>query len=168
MTFRQLEDNVNTWLGELSQLEQEFQQQAQAINSWDSLLVNNAVKIFQINQNVEELKVENTKLDRQLDFIVEQQREIEKVLEPLEKMKLDTGANGERETTYNLVETVQNELHSLSEDLQSFIVRLNDIRSDDENNSNPIHQIEQVLNAQMDALQFVERHINSLSKASLS
>lgn len=167
MTFRQLEDNVNTWLAELNQLEQDFQQQAQAINSWDSLLVNNAVKIFQINQNVEELKVENTKLDRQLDFIVEQQREIEKVLEPIEKMNLQSGGNGERETTYNLVETVQNELHSLSEDLQNFIIKLNETNSD-ENSVNPIHQITQVLNAQMDALQFVERHINSLSKASLS
>ena len=82
-------------------------------------------------------------------------------------MKLDTKANGERETTYNLVETVQNELHSLSEDLQNFIVKLNEVQSD-ENNSDPIHQIEQVLNAQMDALQYVERHINSLSKATLS
>lgn len=158
---------MNTWLNELNQLEQDFQQQAQAINSWDSLLVNNAVKIFQINQNVEELKLANSKLDRQLDFIVEQQREIDKVLEPLEKMKVDSGANVEREKTYNLVETVQNELHSLSEDLQNFIIKLNDISSD-ENSSDPIHQIEQVLNAQMDALQYVERHINSLSKANLS
>lgn len=163
----QLEDNVNTWLNELNQLEQDFHQQAQAINSWDSLLVNNAVKIFQINQNVEELKLTNTKLDRQLDFIVEQQREIDKVLEPLEKMKVDSGANVEREKTYNLVETVQNELHSLSEDMQNFIIKLNDISSD-ENSSDPIHQIEQVLNAQMDALQYVERHINNLSKANLS
>lgn len=156
---------MNTWLAELTQLEQDFQRQAQAINSWDSLLVNNAVKIFQINQSVEELRIDNTKLDRQLDFIVEQQREIEKVLEPLEKMKTDNSVNGERETTYNLVETVQNELHSLSEDLQNFIVKLNETRSD-ENNSNPIQQIEQVLNAQMDALQFVERHINSLRSES--
>lgn len=160
MTYRQLEDNVNTWLSELNQLEQEFQRQAQAINSWDSLLVNNAVKIFQINQSVEDLKVENSKLDRQLDFIVEQQREIEKVLEPLENLKLEAAANCERETTYNLVETVQNELHSLSEDLQNFINKLNDTRSD-ESSSNPIHQIEQVLNAQMDALQYLERQITS-------
>lgn len=167
MTFRQLEDNVNTWLTELNQLEQDFRQQAQTINSWDSLLVANNCKIFQINQKVEELKIENTKLDRALDFIVEQQREIEKVLEPLENMKLDTNSNGERETTYNLVGTAQNELHSLSDDLQNFIVKLNEVRSD-EDSSDPIYQIEQVLNAHMDALQYVERHVNSSSKASLS
>lgn len=167
MTFRHLEDNVNTWIRELAQLEQEFQQQAQAINSWDSLLVNNAVKICQINQNVEQLKSENEKLNRQLEFIQEQHREIEKVLEPLEKMKLDTSANGERETTYNLVETVQNELHSLSEGLQNFIMKLNEDQSNG-HNSDPIHQIEQVLNAQMDALQYVERHINSLSKVTMT
>lgn len=167
MTFRQLEDNVNSWLTELNQLEQDFRQQAQAINTWDSLLKNNSVKILTIDQKVEELKVENTKLDRALDFIVEQQMEIEKLLEPLERIKVDTSANGERETTYNLVETVQNELHSLSDDLQNFIVKLNDVRSD-ENTSDPIYQIERVLNAQMDALQYVERHINGLTKASLS
>lgn len=167
MTFRQLEDNVNTWLAEMSQLEHEFHQQAQAINSWDSLLVSNAMKIFQIGQSVEELKVNNTKLDRQLDFIVEQQCEIDKLLDPLEKAKLDTAGNGERETTYNLVETVQNELHSLSEDLQQFITNLNDVRSD-KDSTNPINQIEQVLNAQMDALQYVERRVNMLSKANMS
>lgn len=130
-------------------------------------MVNNSVKILTINQKVEELKGDNTKLDRALDFIVEQQQEIEKLLEPLERIKVDTNANGERETTYNLVETVQNELHSLSDDLQNFIVKLNDVRSD-ENSSDPIYQIERVLNAQMDALQYVERHINGLAKASLS
>lgn len=166
MTFGQLEDNVNTWLMELNQLEQEFKNQAQTINSWDSLLVNNAVKIFQINQSVEALKVENNRLDRQLDFIVEQQCEVEKVLEPLEKANLETVGNGERETTYSMVETVQNELHSISEDLQNFITKLNEVSSD-ENGSNPIEQIEQILNAQMDALQYVERHINSLTKTSL-
>lgn len=166
MTFRQLEDSVNTWSAELTQLENEFQSQAQAINSWDSLLVNNAVKIFQINQKVEKLKVENNKLDRQLDFIVEQQREIERVLEPFEKMRTETNPNGERQKTYDLVETTQNELQSLYEDMQEFILKLNDVRSD-EDSSNPIHQIEQVLNAQMNALQYVERHINNMQKTSL-
>jgi len=148
----------------LNKFEQDFQQQSQAIKTWDSLIVNNAVKILKINEKVEELKIENTKLARALDFIVEQQHEIEKLLEPLERTKVDTTSNGERETTYNMVETVQNELNSLVDDLQNFIVKLNDVRLD-EDSSDPINQIEQVLNAQMDALLHLERNLSSLSKS---
>jgi nuclear pore complex protein Nup62 len=164
MTFKQLEDNVNAWLTELNMLEQDFRQQAQTINTWDALLMNNSVKILEIDQKVEELKVENTKLDRALDFIVEQQQEIEKLLEPIERIKVNTNPNGERETTYNLVETVQNELHSLSDDLQSFVVKLNDLRSSD-SDLDPITQIERILNAQIDSLQFIEYSVNAASGA---
>lgn len=158
---------MNSWLSELNRFEQDFQQQAEAIKTWDSLIVNNALKILKINEKVEELKVQNTKLARALDFIVEQQNEIEKLLEPLERNKVETNSNGERETTYNMVATVQNELQSFSEDLQNFIVKLNDVRLN-ETSSDPIYQIEQVLNAQMDALLHVERYLGGVSKSVMS
>lgn len=119
---------------------------------------------MKINDKVEEIKVVNTKVDRSLDFIVEQQHEMDKLLEQLERTTVCTNSNGERETIYNMVETIQNELNSLSDDMKNFIVKLNDDLLD-EDSSDPIYQIEQVLNAQMDALQNVERHLSDVSKA---
>lgn len=122
MTFRQLEDQINIWLSELSLLEEEFHLQAQTINTWDSLLINNGTKITQINETLEKLRVDHTRLDHQLDFIMAQQNELEQMLEPIENMKIEINANdsvtAEREFTYSLVETVHNDLHGIGNDLK--------------------------------------------------
>lgn len=165
MTFRQLEDHINIWLNELTGLETEFHQQAQTINSWDSLLVNNALKITQINETMERLKNDQIKIDHQLDFIISQQNELEQLLEPLENCRIDNNvsdsATAEREFTYNLVETVYNDLHGIGNDLQTFIRRLNEMKAN-QDSGDPLASINKVLNSHMDALQYIEGQVHVL------
>ena len=122
MTFRQLEDQINLWLNELSQLEAEFHIQAQTINSWDSLLINNGLKITQINETLEKLRTDHTRIDHQLDFIIAQQNELEQLLVPIENQKYEISSNNavnsEREFTYSMVETVHNDLNGIGNDLK--------------------------------------------------
>lgn len=84
-TFSQLEEAINKWNVELEEQERIFLSQATQVNAWDRLLVSNGEKITSLNESVERVKLEQQRLDHELDFIVAQQRELEELLTPLEK-----------------------------------------------------------------------------------
>ena len=150
-------------------MEKEFHDQAGVINRADSLLVNNADNIARLNETLERLKGQQTKIDQQLDFIVYQQNELEKLLEPLENCRIETSgdpASEEREFTYNMIESVNSELASIGGDLESFIKKLNDNKTNSDP-SDPLSSISKVLNAHMDALVYIESQVKS-TKATLS
>ncbi|KAI1297314.1 Nuclear pore glycoprotein p62 [Halotydeus destructor] len=167
MTFRQLEDNINIWLNELQSLESDFHQQAQTVNVWDNKLVKNALKITEINETIDKLKSEQQKIDHQLDFIISQQSDLEQLLEPLENCRIDNTmsdtATAEREYTYNMVETVYNDLQGIGNDLQMFIKKLNENKATHDV-SDPLAPINKVLNSHMDALHYVENQVQDLKQ----
>jgi len=170
MTFRQLEDHINIWLNEMNTLETEFHQQAQTINSWDNLLIKNALKVTEISDTMERLKTDQLKIDHQLDFIISQQNELDNLLAPLENCRIDNtiseSATAEREFTYNLVETVYNDLNGIGSDLQTFIKKLNDMKATHDS-GDPLASINKVLNSHMDALQHIENSVHTM-KSSLN
>lgn len=164
MTFRQLEANINVWENELTGLESEFHDQASQINRADSLLINNAMQISQLNETLERLKTDQANVDRQLDFVIYQQNELEKLLEPLEKTRTavhNDPASSEREFTYNLLESVNNDLQGIGVDIESFIRKLNEAKSS-RDAADPLSAISKVLNAHMDALVYIESQVHSL------
>lgn len=145
-------------------MEKEFHDQASVINQADSLLINNAYKISQLNETLERLKSDQSNIDRQLDFIIYQQNELEKLLGPLESCRIDSGgdpASHEREFTYNMLESVNNDLQGIGSDLESFIKKLNDMKAGSDT-SDPLAAINKVLNAHMDALVYIEGQVKSL------
>jgi len=146
-------------------MENDFHHQAQTINSWDSLLVNNALKITQISETMDRLKTDQVKIDHQLDFILSQQSELEKLLEPLENCRIDNtmcdSATAEREHTYNMVETVYNDLQGIGCDLQTFIKKLNESKAN-QDSGDPLAAINRVLNSHMDALQYIEGQVHAV------
>jgi len=167
MTFKQLEGYINVWLNELNQMESDFQTQSQTINSWDSLLVSNALKITNVNESLDLLKEEHKRTEQQLDFVISQQNELEQLLEPLEKIQIDFNINDtastEREFTYSLVETVSNDLQSIGTELQGFIKKLNESKANQDVND-PLSSINKILNSHMDVLQYIEHQINVLKR----
>ena len=155
---------MNVWENELSGLESEFHEQAARINRSDSLLINNATQISVLNETLERLKANQASVDRQLDFVVYQQNELEKLLEPLEKARVDVTsdpASSEREFTYSLLESVNNDLQGIGVDIESFIKKLNEGRTG-RDLSDPLVAISKVLNAHMDALMYIESEVQSL------
>lgn len=167
MTFKQLEGYINVWLNELNQMEKDFQTQSQTINSWDSLLVNNGLKITSLNENLDLLKEEHKRIDQQLDFVISQQNELEQLLEPLEKVQVDLNINDtattEREFTYSLVDTVSNDLQGIGTELQNFIKKLNETKANQDAND-PLSSIGKILNSHLDALQYIEHQISVLKR----
>ena len=167
MTFKQLEGYINVWLNELNQMEADFQTQSQTINSWDSLLVNNGLKITNVNENLDLLKEEYKRIDQQLDFVISQQNELEQLLEPLEKIQVDFNINDtastEREFTYSLVDTVSNDLQGIGSELQNFIKKLNETKASHDLND-PLSSIGKILNSHIDALQYIEHQISVLKR----
>ena len=103
MSFRQLEENINKWTLELEDLEQGFINQATQVNAWDQLLIKNADKIIGLNEKVSSVRLDQQRLEHELDFVAGQQSELEEILKPLEAALSNTGhIDTEREKIYSV------------------------------------------------------------------
>ncbi|TRZ01029.1 hypothetical protein DNTS_034921, partial [Danionella cerebrum] len=150
MSYAQLETLINKWSSELEDQERHFLQQATQITS--------------LHKDMEKVKLDQRRLDQELDFILSQQKELEDLLCPLEEsVKEQSGtiymqnADEERERTYKLAENVDGQLKRMSQDLKEIIEHLN-TSSGPADTSDPLQQICKILNAHMDSLQWVEQN----------
>lgn len=132
MTYAQLEALINKWSLELEDQERHFLQQATQVNAWDRMLVENGEKITSLHKEMEKVKLDQRRLNQELDFILSQQKELEDLLCPLEEsVKEQSGtiymqnADEERERTYKLAENVDAQLKRMSQDLKEIIEHLN-------------------------------------------
>ncbi|XP_046704829.1 nucleoporin 62 like isoform X2 [Silurus meridionalis] len=132
MSYAQLESLINKWSSELEDQERHFLQQATQVNAWDRMLVENGEKITSLHKDMEKVKLDQRRLDQELDFILSQQKELEDLLIPLEEsVKEQSGtiymqnADEERERTYKLAENVDAQLKRMSQDLKEIIEHLN-------------------------------------------
>ncbi|XP_051505415.1 nucleoporin 62 like [Myxocyprinus asiaticus] len=164
MSYAQLEALINKWSSELEDHERHFLQQATQVNAWDRMLVENGEKITTLHKDMEKVKLDQRRLDQELDFILSQQKELEDLLGPLEEsVKEQSGtiymqnADEERERTYKLAENVDAQLKRMSQDLKEIIEHLN-TSSGPADIADPLQQICKILNAHMDSLQWVEQN----------
>ncbi|XP_072482060.1 nuclear pore glycoprotein p62 isoform X4 [Notamacropus eugenii] len=132
MTYAQLESLINKWSLELEDQEKHFLQQATQVNAWDRTLIENGEKITSLHREVEKVKLDQKRLDQELDFILSQQKELEDLLVPLEEaVKEQSGtiylqhADEEREKTYKLAENIDAQLKRMAQDLKEIIEHLN-------------------------------------------
>lgn len=170
MNFRQLEEQINKWMLELEEQEKAFLQQATQVNAWDRLLLDNGEKIHQLNHDVDRVKIDQQRLDNELDFIRSQQKELEDLLTPLETsmeqlppLSYQHHADIEREHTYQLAESIDGQLKRMVLDLKEIIDHLNTTNSTEEN-TDPIHQITKILNAHMDSLRWIDQNAGLLNR----
>ncbi|CAL8267890.1 unnamed protein product [Lota lota] len=164
MSYAQLESLINKWSLELEDQERHFLQQATQVNAWDRMLVENGEKITSLHKEMEKVKLDQRRLNQELDFILSQQKELEDLLSPLEEsVKEQSGtiymqnADEEREKTYKLAENVDAQLKRMSQDLKEIIEHLN-TSSGPSDTSDPLQQICKILNAHMDSLQWVDQN----------
>uniref|UniRef100_A0A672KWM5 Nuclear pore glycoprotein p62 n=1 Tax=Sinocyclocheilus grahami TaxID=75366 RepID=A0A672KWM5_SINGR len=164
LSYAQLEALINKWSSELEDQERHFLEQATRVNAWDRMLVENGEKITALHKDMEKVKLDQRRLDQELDFILSQQKELEDLLGPLEEsVKEQSGtiymqnADEERERTYKLAENVDAQLKRMSHDLKEIIEHLN-TSSGPADTTDPLQQICKILNAHMDSLQWVEQN----------
>nr|5C3L_C Chain C, Nucleoporin Nup62 [Xenopus laevis] len=132
MTYAQLENLINKWSLELEDQEKHFLQQATQVNAWDRTLMQNGERITTLHREMEKVKLDQKRLDQELDFILSQQKELEDLLTPLEEsVKEQSGtiylqhADEEREKTYKLAENIDAQLKRMAQDLKEVIEHLN-------------------------------------------
>lgn len=170
MSYQQLEENINKWMSELEKQEQDFLELATQVNAWDRLLVENGEKITTLNSDMERVKVDQQKLDHELDFIHSQQRELEELLAPLEKaveqqpnINIQQHSALERENTYQLAENIDAQLKRMLSDLKEIIDHLNSSNTN-QDQADPIQQITKILNSHMDSLQWIDQNTTLLGR----
>ncbi|XP_026704452.1 nucleoporin-62 C-terminal-like protein, partial [Athene cunicularia] len=164
MTYAQLESLINKWSLELEDQEKHFLHQATQVNAWDQMLIENGEKITSLHREVEKVKLDQKRLDQELDFILSQQKELEDLLTPLEEsVKEQSGtiylqhADEERERTYKLAENIDAQLKRMAQDLKDITEHLNTSRGPADT-SDPLQQICKILNAHMDSLQWIDQN----------
>ncbi|XP_041427917.1 nucleoporin 62kDa L homeolog isoform X2 [Xenopus laevis] len=164
MTYAQLENLINKWSLELEDQEKHFLQQATQVNAWDRTLMQNGERITTLHREMEKVKLDQKRLDQELDFILSQQKELEDLLTPLEEsVKEQSGtiylqhADEEREKTYKLAENIDAQLKRMAQDLKEVIEHLNTSAGPGDA-SNPLQQICKILNAHMDSLQWIDQN----------
>ncbi|XP_077436767.1 nucleoporin 62 like [Vanacampus margaritifer] len=164
MTYAQLEALINKWSLELEEQERHFLQQATQVNAWDRMLVENGEKITSLHKEMEKVKLDQKRLNQELDFTLSQQKELEDLLCSLEESVKEQSstiymhnADEERERTYKLAENVDAQLKRMSQDLKQIIEHLNTY-SGPADTSDPIQQICKILNAHMDSLQWIDQN----------
>ncbi|XP_037678343.1 nucleoporin-62 C-terminal-like protein isoform X2 [Choloepus didactylus] len=170
MTYGQLEGLINKWSLELKDQEKHFFQQATQINAWDQTLIENGEKITTLHGEVEKVKLDQKRLEQELDFILSQQKELEHLLTPLEESVKDHSgsvylqhADEERERTYKLSENIDAQLKHMSQDLKDIIEHLNSFGSPADT-TDPLQQICKILNAHMDSLQWIDQNSGLLQR----
>jgi len=164
MQFRHLEENINKWTLELEDMEKLFLNQATQVNAWDQLLIKNGEKIVSLNESVAAVRLDQQRLDHELDFVAAQQAELEEALKPLEASLSNCGpVDTERERTYALAENLDGQLARMCEDLKEIISHLN-TSAQSQDSRDPVHQIGKVLNAHMDSLQWVDSNAAAVER----
>ncbi|XP_070554864.1 nuclear pore glycoprotein p62-like isoform X2 [Ptychodera flava] len=171
MNYRQLEEAINKWTVDLEDQEKVFLIQATQVNAWDRLLIDNGEKIKTLHTDVEKVKVDQQRLEHELDFILSQQRELDDILKPLEEaIKSQQGsvyaqhADLEREDTYQTAENIDSQLKRMSQDLREIIEHVNNVNLTSQDADDPIQQISKILNAHMDSLLWVDQSTAMLQR----
>lgn len=93
MTYHQLDDLINKWNLELEDQEKHFLHQANQVNAWDRTLIENGEKITILHGEVEKVKLDQKRLENELDFVLSQQKELEDLLIPLEESLKDQNSS---------------------------------------------------------------------------
>ena len=172
VTFKQLEENVSKWNDDLDELERQFLAQATQINAWDRLVLENGDRITALNEEIGKIKSNQDKLDHDLDFIGTQQKDLEEFINNLEGSLANSAisqpqdaADEQRRDIFATAENVDCQLKQMTQDLREVIERINaSTQSDESSVVSPFGQLERILNAHVDSLNWADQNIENLAK----
>nr|XP_004659020.2 nucleoporin-62 C-terminal-like protein isoform X2 [Jaculus jaculus] len=170
MTYGQLDSMMNKWSFELQEQQKHFLYQATQLNAWNHTLIENGEEITLLHKEVEKVKLDQKRLEQELDFILSQQKELEHLLTPLEEFLQEQNGpfnllyvDKEYERIYKLAENIDAELKRMSQDLKDIIVHLNTLGSPADT-TEPLQQICKILNAHMVSLQWISHNSGIMQK----
>jgi nuclear pore complex protein Nup62 len=168
-----LEEIVTGWNEELEAQVAEFQRQAIEIGQWDTKVVQNGERILALSDRVSKLESVQSELEQHLAFVIAQQSELEALLDGIEKElpalstadgKVSPADDAEREAVYTKTGQVQERLMDLSLQLSSAVDSINRAAATpvDGNAKGSVAEVALILNAHLDALQWIEAQVKDL------
>ncbi|XP_003507307.1 nucleoporin-62 C-terminal-like protein [Cricetulus griseus] len=170
MTYGHLDSMVDKWNRQLQEQEKHFLYHANQLNVWNHTLIDHSDEIIILHNEVEKVKLDQSRLERELDFILSQQKELERLLTPLEEFVKEQNVpfnllfvDKEYERIYKLAESIDAELKRMSQDLKDIIAYLNTLGSPDDTTV-PLQQICNILNAHMESLQWLSQNSGIMQK----
>lgn len=176
-----LNEVVNKWTEEVSDLSTQFEQAAGMVSKWDRAIIAADDRINALHRDAECLRVAHKELSSNLDIITGQQSELHALLDTLEtdvERKLGSTANGygngpnsvpadiERENMHRMAGDVMEELDAMALTIRDLVVELNKKSgvSVEDGVSDTVSQIISVLNSHLDSLQYLDETSSSLHK----
>lgn len=176
-----LNDVVNKWSQEVSELSAQFEKAASMVARWDRAIIQNEDRVRTLHRDSESLEVAHKELSENLDTITAQQSELHGLLDELEKdveKKLGTltsdPANGqhqsalradrEREDMHRMSVEVMSDLDAMAQTIRDLVLELNKKTGGDDGVSDSVSQIISVLNSHLDSLQYLDESSSQLAK----
>ncbi|CAD6573700.1 MAG: FG-nucleoporin nsp1 [Cyphobasidiales sp. Tagirdzhanova-0007] len=185
-----LEDIINRWSSDLDERVREFTNLASEIKAWDSVLISNGDEISRLCNSLQALDPVSTTISESLDYVENEQKHMGSVLDEYESqldeilvgrngqnglgkgltgglVRQPANANFEREKTYQLAESLNNQLDDLSRSLTSLINEVNSLSSSSglvpsdfsssAGQQDPVSAIAAILNAHLSSLSWIEK-----------
>lgn len=95
-----LDEVVNKWTDDVSDLSQQFQKAASLVSKWDRAIVANEDRIHGLHKDAQSLQIAHKELEGNLDVILSQQTELHHLLDALEEdveRKVGLSTKGKRD-----------------------------------------------------------------------
>lgn len=163
-----LEEIVTGWNEDLEAQVAEFQKQAVEIGHWDQRIIQNGERLLALNDRVAQLEAAQGDLEQSLNYVVAQQSELEMLLGGIER---ELGAAGqgapatpddrERDQVYAQAGLAQDRITDVSHQLAAAVEAINKAAAA-QDGEQPVASTVQVLNAHLEALQWIEAQVKGL------
>ncbi|KAI9591776.1 Nsp1-like C-terminal region-domain-containing protein [Syncephalis fuscata] len=173
---RSLENIVSLWASELDQHTREFHRRAQQVSDWDRILIENGNQISKLVNETTRLESAQSEVERQLEYIETQQRDLSHVLDVYEDRVTTTlsettnnterrVADTERARAYDMASSLNHQLDDMSRALTAVIEEVNRVGGEggQATADDPLMQVVQILDAHLTSLEWVDRNASELS-----
>jgi len=173
-----MEEILNKWTTELNHYHTEFQKIAINVGKWDQMIIRNGAQIYNLNSQIEEIEKIQNEIDTNLEYIDNQQTELNSILSEYEKKIIllvdnsnnDLGgklnpADKERESAYNTAENLSKQLDDLDYTLSDMIKEINNTKDrteGEDDDENTINHIVKILNGHLRSLQWIDQSTTEL------
>ncbi|XP_069700506.1 nuclear pore glycoprotein p62-like [Periplaneta americana] len=163
INFHYFDELMNRWYRDLQEDETTFLNQTREINERFKIIMNNQEKINMLHGFVQTIAQNMHTIEKDLEFIYCQHRELDYFLIPLEEYynKIEN-IDLQRCPIYNTTELMYTDMIRLTEDLTELILHFNAMKEN--RPQNEMEKLTNILNCQINTLYSIDQKINILDK----